>query len=106
MNIHHPTPSLCPFYPVPHRRILAVGPEILSRYGLGEDLRPEEAALGPLDDLLVHGDGRVVHDDRALAVVDLGIDAGIADQVDDPLLTLGVGKTETGGKIPGLHVSD
>lgn len=51
-----------------------------------EDLCPEETALGPLDDLLVDAAGRVVHDDGALARVDLGVEPRVADQVDDPLL--------------------
>jgi hypothetical protein len=53
-----------------------------------EDLCAEEAALGALDDLLVDAHGWVVHDDGAGLVVDLGVDAGVADEVNNPLLTL------------------
>lgn len=49
------------------------------------DLRPEEAALRPLDDLLIHTLRRVVHDNRACLVIDLRIDPCIANEVDDPL---------------------
>jgi len=44
-----------------------------------EDLGPEKTALGALDDLLVDGLRRVVHDDGAGLVVDLGVDACVAD---------------------------
>jgi hypothetical protein len=60
----------------------------------------EEGTLGLLNDLLVHRLGRVVHDDGARLVVDLGIDTGVADEVDDPLLTLVLAQTETSGEIP------
>lgn len=53
-----------------------------------QDLRPEEATLGALDNLLVNADGWVVHDDSTSLVVDLGVNAGVADEVDDPLLAL------------------
>jgi hypothetical protein len=60
----------------------------------------EEGTLSLLNDLLVHRLGRVVHDDGARLVVDLGIDTGVADEVDDPLLTLVLAQTETSGEIP------
>ena len=41
----------------------------------------------------------MVHDNCALLVVDLGINASVADQVDDPLLTLILVKAETSGEI-------
>lgn len=71
-----------------------------------QDLCAEEGTLGLLDDLLVHRRGRVVHDDGTGLVVDLGIDSGVADQVDDPLLTLVLAQTETRGEIPiiGLDI--
>jgi hypothetical protein len=69
-------------------------------YGSAEDLGAEEAALGALDDLLVDAHGRVVHDDGAGLVVDLGVDAGVADQVDDPLLALVLAEAEAGGEVP------
>lgn len=69
-----------------------------------EDLGAEEATLGALDDLLVDAHGRVVHDDGAGLVVDLGIHAGVADQVDNPLLTLVLAEAETGGEVPGKYL--
>ena len=69
-------------------------------YSCAEDLGAEEAALGALDDLLVDAHGRMVHDDGAGLVVDLGVDAGVADEVDNPLLTLVLAKAEAGGKVP------
>lgn len=65
-----------------------------------EDLGTEEAALGALDDLLVDAHGRVVHDDGAGLIVDLGVDAGVADEVNNPLLTLVLAKAEAGGEVP------
>jgi hypothetical protein len=58
------------------------------RYGSTQDLCPEETALCPLDNLLVDGLWWVVHDDCAGLVVNLRIDACVADEVDDPLLSL------------------
>ena len=75
-----------------------------SGHGLAGDepqnLRPEEGTLGLLDDLLVHRLRGVVHDHGALLVIDLGIDAGVADQVDDPLLALVLAQAEAGGEVP------
>jgi hypothetical protein len=65
-----------------------------------ENLCAEEAALCALNDLLVDGLRGVVHDDGAGLVVDLGIDACVADQVDDPLLTLVLREAEAGGEVP------
>jgi hypothetical protein len=65
-----------------------------------EDLCAEEAALGALDNLLVDAHGRVVHDDGAGLVVDLGVNAGVADEVNNPLLTLVLAQTEAGREIP------
>ena len=72
----------------------------LSRHRCTEHLRPEEATLRSLDDLLVHALRRVVHDDSAGLVVDLGVDAGVTDEVDDPFLTFFLVKAETCGEIP------
>jgi hypothetical protein len=69
-----------------------------------QDLCAEEGTLGLLDDLLVHRRGRVVHDDGTGLVVDLGIDSGVADQVDDPLLALIFAQTETSGEIPIIRL--
>jgi hypothetical protein len=53
-----------------------------------QDLCPEETALCSLDDLLVDGLWGVVHDDCAGLVIDLGVHTCVADEVDDPLLSL------------------
>lgn len=66
-----------------------------------EDLCAEEAALGALDNLLVDAHGRMVHDDGAGLVVDLGVNASVADEVDDPLLTLVLAQAEAGREVPG-----
>lgn len=60
----------------------------LLRNRSAQDLCPEEAALCPLNDLLIDALRRVVHNNCAGLVVDLGVDACVADQVDDPLLAL------------------
>ena len=65
-----------------------------------EDLCAEEAALGALDNLLVDAHGRVVHDDGAGLVVNLGVNASVADEVDDPLLTLVLAQAKAGREIP------
>jgi len=63
-----------------------------SRDRSAQYLRSEKAALCALDDLLVDGLWGVVHDDRALFVIDFGVDAGISDEVDDPFLALVLGE--------------
>ena len=64
-----------------------------------QDLCAEEGTLCLLDDLLVNRLGRVVHDNSALLIVDLGINPGVADQVDNPLLTLVLAQTEASGQV-------
>jgi hypothetical protein len=49
-------------------------------------LRTEEGAFGAFDDLLVDALWWVVHDDGAGLVVNLRIETGVANQVDNPLL--------------------
>jgi len=66
-----------------------------------QDLSPEEATLCPLDDLLVDGLWWVVHDDCASLVIDLCVYTCVADEVDNPLLTLILRETKAGGEIPG-----
>ena len=65
-----------------------------------QDLCPEEGSLGLLDNLLVHRLRGVVHDHGALLVVDLGVNPGIADEVDNPLLTLVLAQTKAGREVP------
>ena len=80
--------------------------EVLRSRSLGhggtQHLGAEEAALCALDDLLVDALRRVVHDDGAGLVVDLGVDARVADQVDDPLLALVLRQAEAGGEVPSI----
>ena len=66
------------------------------RHSRTENLRPEEATLCPLDDLLVDGLRRVVHDHGTGLVIDLRVNACIPDEVDNPLLTLVLRESETG----------
>lgn len=68
--------------------------------GSTEDLSAEETTLCPLDDLLVDGLRGMVHDDCALLIVDLCVDAGVSDEVDDPLLALVLRETEARGEVP------
>ena len=42
----------------------------------------------------------MIHDDCAGLVVDLGVDACVADQVDDPLLALVLRQAEACGEVP------
>jgi len=58
----------------------------LSRNSSTQNLRPEEPTLCPLNHLLVDGLWRVVHDNCALLVVDLGVYSSVPDEVHDPLL--------------------
>lgn len=60
-------------------------------------MRAEEATLRSLDDLLVYAHRRVVHDDSSGLVVNLRVDAGVTDEVDNPLLALFLAKAEAGG---------
>lgn len=60
----------------------------------------EEGTLGLLNDLLVDRLRGVVHDNSALLVIDLGVNPGVANKVDNPLLTLVLVETEAGGKVP------
>jgi hypothetical protein len=48
----------------------------------------------------------VVHDDGAGLVVDLGVDARVADQVDDPLLALVLRQAEAGGEVPVTELAN
>lgn len=75
--------------------------QVLFGIGLPQDLCPEEGTLSLLNDLLVNRLGRVVHDNGALLVVDLGVNPGVADEVDNPFLTLILAQTKTSGQIPG-----
>lgn len=104
----NPNPRFSPFLPVPfvivhpllppQKPLPILLPSMKSakttillrsfRYRGAQNLCPEEAALSSLDDLLVDGLWGVVHDDCAGLVVDLCVDAGVADEVDDPLLAL------------------
>ncbi len=41
----------------------------------------------------------MVHDDGAFLVIDLGVDARVADQVDDPLLAFRLREAEAGREV-------
>ena len=84
---------------------LPISSHILLGHGGTEHLRAEEGSLRPLDHLLVHAHRRVVHDDCAGLVVDLGVDARVADQVDDPLLALVLAQAEAGGEVPSITLA-
>ena len=47
----------------------------------------------------------MVHDDGAGFVVDFGVDAGVADEVDDPFLAFVVAEAEAGGEVSVDFVS-
>lgn len=44
----------------------------------------------------------MIHDDRALLVVDLSVDACVPDEVDNPLLAFGLREVQSGREVPGL----
>jgi len=54
--------------------------------GSAQHLCPEECSLCPLDHLLVYTLWWVIHDHSACLIVDLCINLGISDEVDNPLL--------------------
>lgn len=65
----------------------------LSRYRSTKDLGPEKSTLSSFYNLLIYGAGRMVHDNRALFIVNLGIDSCVTDEVDNPLLALVLAQT-------------
>lgn len=67
---------------------------------------PEESALGLLNDLLVNVVGRVVHNDSAILAVNLGIQARLADQVHDPLLSIVRVQAKLGAQVPNVHPAE
>ena len=71
-------------------------PSHLLRNSSTQDLCPEETSLGALNNLLVYAAWWVVHNHCAFLVINLRIDPRVSDQVDNPLLTLVLGKSETG----------
>jgi hypothetical protein len=77
-----------------------MGRELECVVGLPQDLCPEEGTLRLLNHLLVNRLGRVVHNHSALLVVDLGVNPSVADEVDNPLLTLILAQTKTSRQIP------
>ena len=74
--------SRLPLPSVPFR--LDVGK--VSLEGVGEVVAPRRQVLRLVDDLLVNRVGGVAHDDAVLSGVDLGVEGGVADKVDDPSL--------------------
>lgn len=88
-----------PFLPQPHKAPIPYLRRLSSHRGT-KHLGPKEPTLRPLDDLLVHALRRVIHDDRAGLIVDLGVDTRVADQVHDPLLAFVAAEAETAGEVP------
>lgn len=88
------------------RELRRNGQRRLFRDGSVEDLRSEEAALGLLNDLLVDVVGRVVHDDGAVLGVNLGVETGLADQVDNPLLAVVGVEAELGAEVANVHARE
>ena len=78
---------------VPHPPLIV---STLSRNSSTQNLCPEETTLCPLNHLLVDGLWRVVHDDSALLVIDLGIYSRVPNEINDPLLSLVLVQSETG----------
>lgn len=70
-----------------------------------EHLCPEEAAFRTLDDLLVNRLWWVIHNYGAFPVIDLCVDACVADEVDNPFLAFVMRETETGGEVPIVRIS-
>lgn len=62
-------------------------------------LRLEEGTLCALNHLLVDRLGRVVHDNSPVLVVNLCVDASVADKIDNPLLTVLLGKVKAGSEV-------
>ena len=48
----------------------------------------------------------MIHHHGALLVVDLRIDACVADQIDNPFLAFVLAKAESGGEVPVVMLSD
>lgn len=71
-----------------------------------QDLRPKEATLGLLNDLLVDIVWWVVHDDSAVLAVNLGIQSRLPNQVDDPLLALIGVQAELGAQVMDVHPAE
>lgn len=78
----------------------------LFRDGGVQNLRAEESSLGLLNDLLVDIVGRVVHDDGAVLAVNLGVEAGITDEVNNPLLTIVRVEAKLGTEITDVHAAE
>ncbi len=68
-------------------------------------LRPEEATLCALNDLLVDGLRGVIHDHGAGLVVYFCVDARVADEVDDPFFAFVLREAEAGGEVAVCSVS-
>ena len=73
-----------------------MGRELECVVGLPQDLCPEEGTLRLLNHLLVNRLGRVGHNHSALLVVDLCVNPGVTDKVDNPLFAFILTEAETG----------
>jgi hypothetical protein len=65
------------------------------RHSSTQHLRSEEPTFRPLNDLLIHGLRRVVHDNRSSLVVYLCVYTRIANEIDDPFLAFVLREAET-----------
>lgn len=74
--------------------------------GSVEDLCPEETTLGLLNHLLVDVVRGVVHNHCAILAINLGVQPGLSDQVDDPLLAIIGVKTQLGAEVSDVHPAE
>lgn len=74
----------------------------LLRYCCGQHLSSEKASFRSLDDLLVDWLWWMIHHHCSCLIVDFGIDSGIADEVNDPFLSLVLRQAEACRKIPAI----
>lgn len=66
------------------------------RHRAAQYTRPEECPLRLLNDLLIHALWRVIHHDGAGLVIDLRVDSGVANEVDDPFFAFVGAEGEAG----------
>lgn len=77
--------------------------------GLGNssthNLRPEKAALGLFNDLLVDVVGWMIHHHGAVLRINLGIQPRLADKIDNPLLAVVWVEAELGRQVTDVHTA-
>ena|SRR5579871_330623 len=67
-------------------------------------LSPKEPTLCTLNNLLVDTHGRMIHNDGTRLIVDLCVDTGVTDEVDNPFLAGVFIETEAGGEISNNRI--